>query len=134
MAVLTTSVAFARCFLTLLVIGVLCLPALGLEAIYAVNCGGGRHRDSYGVEYQKDTLTVGTSSDFGRSLIIRRVSQADAVLYQTERYHHRDFSYNIPIPENGEYVLVLKFSEVYFQTIGGKVGLVILFSEVARVA
>lgn len=118
------SATFARPFLTLLVVAVLCPPALTLEAIYAVNCGGDRHRDTYGVVYQKDTLSVGTASDFGKSLIIRRAP--DAALYQTERYHHRDFSYSIPIPDNGEYVLVLKFSEVYFQSSGGKVGLVYL--------
>lgn len=129
MAEFTIAPAFVRPFLTLMVVAVLCLPALSLEVIYAVNCGGERHKDPFGVEYQKDTLAIGTASDFGKSLIIRRAH--DPVLYQTERYHHQDFSYNIPIQGNGEYVLVLKFSEVYFQIIGGKVSFVI-FSEVAR--
>ena len=119
---------FARPFLTLLLMAALCVSALGLEAIFAVNCGGGRHRDSFGVEYQKDTLGIGTPSDHGKSLIIRRVPETDAILYQTERYHYQDFSYDVPIPGDGEYVLVLKFSEVYFQSIGGKVGLFILGS------
>lgn len=93
----------------------------GLNVIYAVNCGGDRHTDSSGVVYSKDTLNVGIGSEHGKSLIIARVPDADKILYQTERYHYDDFSYDVPIREDGEYVLVLKFSEVYFQNAGEKV-------------
>lgn len=43
------------------------------------------------------------------------------VLYQTERYHHSTFGYEIPLKGDGEYVLVLKFSEVYFNAPDQKV-------------
>ena len=85
------------------------------EVVYAVNSGGPAHTDLNGVHYQADKLTVGTSSDFGKSLSIGRVAPADQILYQTERYHFSNFGYNIPIKENGDYVLILKFCEVYFQ-------------------
>ncbi|VDO95321.1 unnamed protein product, partial [Schistosoma margrebowiei] len=39
---------------------------------------------------------------------------ADHIIYQTERYHNEDFSYPIPITSDGEYILTLKFSEVWF--------------------
>jgi hypothetical protein len=42
-------------------------------------------------------------------------------LYQTERWHSDSFIYSIPIGEPGHYVIVLKFSEVYFQKVGEKV-------------
>ena len=103
----------------------LCLTlefVVGFEVIYAVNCGGDRHTDSSGVVFAKDTLNVGTASGHGKSLIIGRVPEDDKVLYQTERYHHEDFSYSIPIKGDGDYVLVLKFSEVYFKNPGEKVG------------
>lgn len=85
------------------------------EVVYAVNSGGPAHTDLNGVHYQADKLTVGTASDFGKSLSIGRVAPADQILYQTERYHFSNFGYNIAIKENGDYVLILKFCEVYFQ-------------------
>lgn len=91
------------------------------EVVYAVNCGGPRHMDRYGVQYRADDNAVGIPSTFGLSLTISRVHPDDMPLYQTERYHTSSFSYNIPIEEDGEYVLVTKYSEVYFQHAGGKV-------------
>lgn len=40
---------------------------------------------------------------------------------QTERYHHSNFGYDISIAEDGDYVLVLKFCEVYFNSPSQKV-------------
>ncbi|XP_071532094.1 malectin-A [Panulirus ornatus] len=93
------------------------------EVIYAVNAGGDAHIDVYGVRYEKDPLTgkVGTASDFGKQLVIGRVPPGDQVLYQTERYHHSTFGYDIPLKGDGDYVLVLKFSEVYFNAPDQKV-------------
>ena len=94
------------------------------DIIFGVNCGGDAHIDIDGIFYQKDPLEekVGISSDFGRQyLSIGRVSDSDAILYQTERYHHASFGYDIPIAEDGDYVLVLKFSEVYFNAPSMKV-------------
>ena len=85
------------------------------EVVYAVNCGGPAHTDLNGVHFQADKLAVGTASDFGKSLTIGRVAPADQILYQTERYHFSNFGYTIPIRESGEYALILKFCEVYFQ-------------------
>ncbi|CAH8475999.1 unnamed protein product [Schistosoma rodhaini] len=82
--------------------------------IWAVNCGGPKHIDSHGVEYKADFLDMGTASDYGRSFAINRVPSADHIIYQTERYHNEDFSYPIPITSDGEYILTLKFSEVWF--------------------
>ena len=85
------------------------------EVVYAVNCGGPAHTDLSGVHYQADRLATGTASDYGKMLTISRVAPSDQILYQTERYHLSNFGYNIPIRDEGEYVLVLKFCEVYFQ-------------------
>lgn len=90
----------------------------GYEQIYAVNCGGGAFTDSHGIFYDADPLEgkTGTSSDFGKQLKIGRVPDEDELLYQTERYHTDSFHYDIPVPGDGEYTLVLKFSEVYFNS------------------
>lgn len=99
-------------------------PAVhGLEVIYAINAGGEAHSDSYGIRYLRDPLMgkVGTASDYGKQLIIGRVNSVDQILYQTERYHHSTFGYDIPISEDGEYVLTLKFCEVYFNSPNMKV-------------
>jgi hypothetical protein len=86
-----------------------------LEVIYALNAGGDSFTDSNGIRYRRDYLTEGTPSDYGKSLDIKRVQPQDKILYQTERYHTESFSYNIPMPSgDGDYVLWLKFSEVWF--------------------
>lgn len=94
------------------------------KIIFAVNAGGDSHVDIYGVKYQKDPLEgkTGIASDYGRQYLnIGRVPEPDAILYQTERYHHSNFGYDIPVSEDGDYVLVLKFCEVYFNSPSMKV-------------
>lgn len=102
--------------------------AVCLEVIYAINAGGETHTDSYGVRYMRDPLMgkVGTASDYGKQLIIGRVNTMDQILYQTERYHHSTFGYDIPISDDGDYTLVLKFCEVYFNSPNMKVFDVVL--------
>ena len=94
---------------------------LANKVVYAVNCGGEGHSDIYGIPYLRDMNKVGTSSDYGKQLLIGRVPQKDQILYQTERYHTSTFGYDIPITEDGRYLLVLKFSEVYFNAPNMKV-------------
>jgi len=85
------------------------------EVIWAVNCGGDAHVDEYGIAYMRDPLQrIGVASDFGRSLLIQRVPPPDQILYQTERYNTQSFTYEVPISREGDYVLVLKFCEVWF--------------------
>ena len=109
------------CFNVILFLVILILSNFALhvhcigEVIYAVNSGGSSHTDLNGVHYQADKLSVGIPSDFGKSVQISRVAPADQILYQTERYHVADFGYNIPIKHEGDFVLVFKFSEVYFK-------------------
>ena len=91
------------------------------EVVWAVNCGGDAHTDIQGITYEADNLPVGTTSDFGKSLNIHRVHPRDEILYQTERYHTDSFGYEIPVKKDGDYVLVLKFSEVWFAASGQKV-------------
>lgn len=87
------------------------------NVIYAINAGGDEVTDSNGIHYSRDPLKgkVGTESDYGRQLLsINRVSKQDEILYQTERYHHDTFAYDLPVSGDGQYVLILKFCEVYF--------------------
>merc|ERR1719507_2695981 len=69
---------------------------------------------------------VGTPSDYGKQLMIGRVPQADQILYQTERYHGATFGYDMPVDGDGDYLLVLKMSEVYFNAPNMKVFDVVL--------
>ena len=73
--------------------------------------------------YNRDPQTIGEASDYGKTMLIQRVAPQDQVLYQTERFHHDDFSYSIPLKEDGDYVLVLKFCEVWFNAPNQKVSL-----------
>ena len=62
--------------------------------------------------------------DYGKSLSIHRVVPLDAVLYQTERYHTGTFGYEFPVKGDGDYVLVTKFSEVWFTAPNQKVRII----------
>lgn len=106
------------------------LLSVAYEVVYAVNCGGGRHTDRFGVRYSADDASVGIPSEFGRSLMISRVHPDDSILYQTERYHTTTFSYTVPISEDGDYVLIAKFAEVYFEHPGQKIFDIVLNSHV----
>lgn len=102
----------------------------GYKVIYAVNCGGDEVTDGSGITYQKDNLKVGTASDYGKTLpSIGRVQNSDEIIYQTERYHTSTFGYEIPLAGDGDYVLILKFSEVYFNSPNSKVFDVVLNAD-----
>ncbi|KAL6456228.1 hypothetical protein MHYP_G00347710 [Metynnis hypsauchen] len=90
--------------------------SLADRVIWAVNAGGEAHTDTHGIQFRKDPLEgkVGKASDYGMRLPILRSSPEDQVLYQTERYNEDTFGYEVPIREEGDYVLVMKFAEVYF--------------------
>ena len=86
----------------------------------AINCGGPSYTSSNGIKYIKDTYFIGgQSSDAGLNLEIKNTK--DQIVYQTERWSEEDLIYNIPIKNQGTYVLILKFSEIYFNSIGEKV-------------
>lgn len=122
---------------SLLLLFIYCEQASSIgQVMYAINAGGDAHTDSFGIRYERDPLMgkIGTASDFGKQLVIGRVSQNDQILYQTERYHHSTFGYDIPIVEDGDYVLVLKFSEVYFNAPNMKVFDVVLNGDHTIVA
>ncbi|XP_048840732.1 malectin [Brienomyrus brachyistius] len=91
-------------------------PSLAERVIWAVNAGGEAHTDVHGVHFRKDPLEgkLGKASDYGMRLPILRSTPEDQVLYQTERYSEDTFGYEVPIRDEGDYILVLKFAEVYF--------------------
>ncbi|KAH1009303.1 hypothetical protein HUJ04_001675 [Dendroctonus ponderosae] len=122
-----------------LILLVLCLIQGAQSAgqiIYAVNAGGEAHTDSNGIRYERDPLAgkVGIASDYGKFLVIGRVPANDHILYQTERYHTSTFGYDLSLPGDGSYVLVLKFCEVYFEAPNQKVFDVVLNEEHTVVA
>jgi hypothetical protein len=86
----------------------------------AINCGGPEFRTKGGIIYQKDKyFNGGEASDFGINSEIKNTK--DKEIYQTERWSTNDLIYNIPIQKEGKYVLVLKFSEVYFNSPNEKI-------------
>lgn len=67
-----------------------------------------------GIRFRKDYLKTGIASDYGRSSAIARVPVEDMILYQTERYDLQQLSYEIDLVDDGDYVLWMKFAEVWF--------------------
>ena len=101
------------------------------KVIVAINCGGSEYTDSKnGITYEEDKFfNGGTSSDHGLSFNIKNTD--DELLYQTERWSSETLTYSLPLKSNinGNYVLILKFSEVYFNNRGEKVFNVALGKE-----
>ncbi|ALC38089.1 CG9257 [Drosophila busckii] len=93
-----------------------------LKVVYALNAGGSEHTDQNGIHYEADPLNVGIASDYGKHLLmIGRVHEEDEVLYRTERYHTTTFGYDFPADGDGDYALIMKFCEVYFDAPNRKV-------------
>lgn len=117
-----------RILLVAVICGISCSTAY--EVVYAVNAGGKGFIDSNKIRYQADlgNKRTGIVSDYGLQLAIQRAPAEDVYLYQTERYHTETFHYDVPIAGDGQYALVLKFAEVYFEAAGMKVFNVVLNS------
>lgn len=96
----------------------------------AINCGGEEYQDENGILYQADEyFNGGTPSDFGIQYEIGQTKDED--LYQTERWSDKDLIYNLPIDaEPAKYILILKFSEVYFTSAEEKVFNIALGSKI----
>lgn len=98
------------------------------KVVAAIKCGS---RTSYkspnsDVEFSEDKyFRGGIESSAGEQYTEAWPEIPDLALYQTERYTNSEsLVYEIPLPkgsEDGHYVLVLKFSEVYFTAPGKKV-------------
>lgn len=105
-------------------------PSGDYEVVFAINAGGEAHVDQHGTEFGRDPLMdrIGIASDFGKNLLtIGRVDfMPDEYLYQTERYHTATFGYDLPLRGDGDYLLQLMFSEVYFRAANMKVFDVVL--------
>ena len=100
------------------------------KVIAAINCGGEEYIDGNGVKYETDKyFNGGTPSEHGLNFNIKNTD--DELLYQTERWSSETLTYSLPLKSNinGKYVLILKFSEVYFNSKGEKIFNVALGKE-----
>ena len=85
------------------------------KVIAAINCGSTEeYTDKNNIKYERDMYYSG-------GFDIKNTD--DEILYQTERWSSDTLTYKIPLKSNinGKYVLILKFSEVYFTTKGEKI-------------
>ncbi|XP_037040186.1 malectin-A [Bradysia coprophila] len=122
--------------INIIVASIICCCWMGFvsayELIYAINCGSNEPVKIDDILYDRDPLTdrIGIASDYGKQLMmIGRASQEEEILYQTERYSTNTFGYDLPVSGDGEYLLVLKFCEVYFSGPNLKVFDVVLNAE-----
>ena len=84
----------------------------GGGVLAAMNAGGSPFTAADGTSYQADTLFSGGNTYRTTAAI---AGTTDDALYQSERYGN--FSYNVPVA-NGNYVVTLKFAEIYFSSAG----------------
>ncbi|CAG9316286.1 unnamed protein product [Blepharisma stoltei] len=93
----------------LIILGISFIPSFG-QSIYAVNCGGEEYIDSSGVLWLKDQdYKGGVAISPGKNKYVKYTK--DPTIYQTERYSTDNFSYRIPLPAPGSYIIILKFAE-----------------------
>jgi hypothetical protein len=85
------------------------------DVIVAINAGGDRYVDKSGIVYAADTM-YSRGEIFSTSQVI--AGTEDDLLYQTSR--NGNFSYSVPV-ENGFYLVVLKFAEIFWNERGRRV-------------
>jgi hypothetical protein len=85
------------------------------EAVFAVNAGGAQYIGTDGMVYEADAGFSGGKTYTTTAVI---AGTADDRLYQSERYGN--FSYAIPVA-NGDYLVTLKFAEIYWSQVGRRV-------------
>ena len=86
----------------------------GTTALHRVNAGGGQETTSLGT-FSADQYFAGGSVATSAAAV---AGTSDDVLYQSERYGPS--TYNLPIP-NGQYTVVLHFSEFHWTAAGQRV-------------
>jgi hypothetical protein len=123
-----------KIFLTFFILSIFCkyisCKLDSSKVIAAINCGGDEYIDGNGVKYEADKyFNGGTPSEHGLNFNIKNTD--DEILYQTERWSSETLTYSLPLKSNinGKYVLILKFSEVYFNSKGEKIFNVALGKE-----
>ena len=87
----------------------------GSSTVFAVNSAGAQYKSVAGDTYLADTKFTGGSTNSTTAAIS---GTSDGTLYQSERYGN--FSYNVPVA-NGNYLVTLKFAEIYFTAAGQRV-------------
>jgi hypothetical protein len=88
--------------------------------ISAINAGGPKYTDGQGLAYRGNTQF---STGYAYTTTAAIAGTTDDPLYQSERYG--DFSYGIPVA-NGDYLVTLKFAEIYWTQPGQRVFNVLL--------
>ncbi len=87
----------------------------------AIDCGSFvEFRTEDGITYQKDqyfseSKVADYSLDSEKNGVEIRFTK-DQGLYFTERHQDYNFHYNLPLQQEGKYVIILRFTELYFQT------------------
>jgi hypothetical protein len=85
------------------------------DVVWAVNAGGPKYTDAQGIVYRaNEQFTTG----YAYTTTAAIAGTTDDRLYQSERYG--DFSYGIPVA-NGDYLVTLKFAEIYWTQPGQRV-------------
>ncbi|KIH61076.1 hypothetical protein ANCDUO_08657 [Ancylostoma duodenale] len=98
-----------------------CAFFVNLGNTYRRRDSGQQHVGAYGIVYREDQNPQGTASDYGTRWAFPNAPVEDRKLYETERYYEGDLIYSFDIPKDGNYVIIMKFSEVYFNNPGEKV-------------
>jgi hypothetical protein len=95
------------------------------NATYFLNAGGGQYTDGMGNVYGADQYFSGGYIYAGSTAIDGTV---DDPLYESERFGN--FSYALPLA-NGDYTVVLKFAEIYWDQSGKRVFDVLVEGQLA---
>jgi hypothetical protein len=88
--------------------------------VWAVNAGGPKYTDQQGIIYRGHTQF---STGYASTTTAAIAGTMDDPLYQSERYG--DFSYGIAVA-NGDYLVTLKFAEIYWTQPGQRLFNVLL--------
>ena len=84
------------------------------EILYGINCGGTSDIVSPSVTYSADRYFTEDTFTLHKSYVSRNIKDyIERSLIRNERTSKKDFSYLLPIKEEGRFGIVLRFYEVY---------------------
>jgi hypothetical protein len=95
---------------------------------FAMNAGGGQYLDASGIRYLEDAHFTGGNPKPASDTSAPISGTDDDPLYQSERWG--TFGYDIPM-DNGNYIVTLKFAEIYWTDPGQRIFDVLVEGEEA---
>jgi Malectin domain len=106
--------------LVMIVISALVTYVIAYEQIYAINAGGDAHTDTDGIVYKEDDSQKRKKKHKDIKFDMENVPESDRNIYRYDaeavRFYQQSIEFDIPLANDGLYLLIAKFHNHYDET------------------